>query len=1019
MKLRPLKLMPFIVLGCVSCVSQRDGQTLSTLHRMPADTEEVVVGDSLERALDSYRRYLDETPESRMTPEAMRRLADLQIERQFGIMGDGEIVELPAPESGQAVSVAASEAAEDRGEAESDEDFEQRTTSAFQFDAAAADELSLSELAESGVDAALSGPLEAIGIYRQILAEYPDYERADQVLYQMARAYDEVGQPDEAMAVMERLVGEYGYSDYLDEVHFRRGEYLFTRRQFRDAESAYGAIKAMGTTSTYYELALYKLGWAQYKQEFYDEALHQFIALLDYKLSIGYDFDQVQSEEDERRVADTYRVISLSFSNIGGPEVVNEYFSANGRRSYEDRIYSNLGEFYLDKLRYQDAAAVYDSFVDLNPYHRKSPGFGMRIIEIYSEGGFPLLVVESKKDFAVQYGLASEYWNYFEPSATPEVLGFLKTNLSDLAGHYHALYQEDALEEERSENFAEASAWYREFLGSFPADPESPSINYRLADLLLENSDFGAAALEYERTAYDYGAHEQDSAAGYAAIFSHREQLKLVDETSRYGVMRDTIDSSLRFADSFPGHDSAPIVLGAAADDLYEIEQFDEAIVAGTQLVERYPAAEPALRRAAWTVVAHASFDLARYAESEQAYLNVLGFVPEDDAERVSLVDNLAASIYQQGEQASELADYRAAADHFLRIRELAPESEIRSAAEYDAAAALVHLEDWAAAAQVLEEFRIAFPGHELQPEVTKQLAAVYREAGQLGQSAGEYERVADESEDPELQREALLLAGDLYEESADIDAAIAVYSRYVEQFPTPLDLAQETRFTLAGLHQSRDDEFRYRETLAAIVASDDAAGPSRTDRSRYLAAQSALVLTEDLYERFVEVDLTQPFDQSLAEKQQRMDAALSGFEALVGYEVGEVTAAATFYIAEIYYAFSQSLLDSERPGDLTAAERTDYELAIEEQAFPFEEQAIEIHEDNYALVRSGVFNPWVERSLEKLAVLMPGRYAKGEISGGFVGSIDFYAYRSPGAPPADAVADGERVAVSGDGNAY
>ncbi|MEQ9563039.1 MAG: hypothetical protein RLN69_10995, partial [Woeseiaceae bacterium] len=31
---------------------------------------------------------------------------------------------------------------------------------------------------------------------------------------------------------------------------------------------------------------------------------------------------------------------------------------------------------------------------------------------------------------------------------------------------------------------------------------------------------------------------------------------------------------------------------------------------------------------------------------------------------------------------------------------------------------------------------------------------------------------------------------------------------------------------------------------------------------------------------------------------------------------------------------------------------------------------------------------------------LMPGRYAKNEISGGFVGSIDSYAYRMPIAPP-------------------
>jgi hypothetical protein len=164
-------------------------------------------------------------------------------------------------------------------------------------------------------------------------------------------------------------------------------------------------------------------------------------------------------------------------------------------------------------------------------------------------------------------------------------------------------------------------------------------------------------------------------------------------------------------------------------------------------------------------------------------------------------------------------------------------------------------------------------------------------------------------------------------------------------------------------------------------------------------------VLTEELYDSFAAVRLTLPFEVSLAEKQQRMDAALAAFEGLVDYEVSEVTAAATYYIAEIYYDFSQALMDSERPDDLSASELLDYELAIEEQAFPFEERSITVHEQNFALVSSGVFNPWVERSLMKLASLMPGRYAKSEISSGYLGSIDVYAYRSPGAAAADVAA--------------
>ncbi len=105
-------------------------------------------------------------------------------------------------------------------------------------------------------------------------------------------------------------------------MQFRRAEHFFAKKKYRDAESAYAAIVAIGAGSEYYELALYKLGWSLYKQEFYEEALNSYFALLDYKVSSGYDFDAKHEPAEERRVEDTFQVISLSFSNLGGPEVI-------------------------------------------------------------------------------------------------------------------------------------------------------------------------------------------------------------------------------------------------------------------------------------------------------------------------------------------------------------------------------------------------------------------------------------------------------------------------------------------------------------------------------------------------------------------------------------------------------------------------------------------------------------------------------------------------------------------------
>lgn len=1004
-RILPIVLLMALVAGCGT--STVKSGTLGELGSVEPDLEDVYLEDSLERAAQSYRRYLAETSESGKTPEAMRRLADLQLEQAYGVIGSGEVRDMAAPEiaARRTDQIAAQAPAGPVEPSESEQEFEQRATERSLYSPASMP--SDTETVAVDGSAIPAGPREAIATYKKILETYPNYERNDKVLYQMSRAYDEIGQPDEAMEVMDRFVSEYPHSKYVDEVLFRRGEYYFVRRAYRDAEASYNAVIRMGEDSSYYELSLYKMGWALYKQQFYDEALDNFIALLDYQKSIGYDFDQHEDDNEEHRVTDTFRVVSLSFSNLGGPEIVDEYFTEKGHRSYGDKIYRNLGEFFFSKLRYDDAASVYRSFIETNPFHQKSPHFSMRVVEIFGEANFPLLVVEAKKDFATRYSLSSEYWTRHDVESATEVTDFLKTNLTDLAGHYHALYQADALPDEKVNHFDEALRWYRQLLSSFPADEESPQVNYQLADLLLENEDFASAAQEYELTAYEYGDHDQASAAGYAAVFAYRQELERATGARQREVKELTVESSLRFADTFMEHEQAPVVLGAAADDLYEMKDFARAIGSATKLIERYPASDPDLRRAAWGVVAHSSIDTAEYQSAEHAYSEVLLLTPEDDESRPAVIDGLAAAIYKQAEQANLLEDYRAAANHFMRIKELAPTSNIRSSAEYDAAAALMKLQDWTLAADVLEEFRGSHPEHDLNNDATKQLAHIYREDGQLARSAAEHERVSLESDDIVLRREALLTAGDLYHEASVMADAIRVYEQYVVDFPRPIDLAMETRQRLADIFKKQRDDQRYYQQLAAMIVVDDEAGVDRTDRSRFLAAGAALVLAEQLYEQFAALQLVQPFEASLARKQASMDTALLAFEKLVDYEVASVTAAATYYIAESYRNFSVSLMESERPAGLSAAEQSDYELVIEEEAWPFEERAIEVHEANFELLAAGIYNPWIQNSLDELAVMMPGRYAKNESSEGFLSSIDVFAYRMPVAPETDAEEEG------------
>ena len=141
---------------------------------------------------------------------------------------------------------------------------------------------------------------------------------------------------------------------------------------------------------------------------------------------------------------------------------------------------------------------------------------------------------------------------------------------------------------------------------------------------------------------------------------------------------------------------------------------------------------------------------------------------------------------------------------------------------------------------------------------------------------------------------------------------------------------------------------------LREIIAADRAAGAARTDRSKALAAKATLTLAAPAREEFMRIKLVVPLKKSLAEKRKAMEAALKAYTQAADYQVAEVTTAATYESAELYRQLGKDLMSSERPKNLSKDEVEQYNVLLEEQAFPFEEKAIKLHEVNAARAKEG-----------------------------------------------------------------
>ena len=122
--------------------------------------------------------------------------------------------------------------------------------------------------------------------------------------------------------------------------------------------------------------------------------------------------------------------------------------------------------------------------------------------------------------------------------------------------------------------------------------------------------------------------------------------------------------------------------------------------------------------------------------------------------------------------------------------------------------------------------------------------------------------------------------------------------------------------------------------------------------------------------------------------KTRALEEAVAAYQKTSSYGVSSFSTEAGYQIAHIYGRLGRDMMESERPPGLSELEMMQYDLLLEEQAFPFEDNAIRIHEQNASRTQNGVYDEWVRRSFEALKQLLPGRYDKPEILTGVVDEL-------------------------------
>lgn len=920
----------------------------------------------IEQSLKSYQQILQHSDDPEARQRVLRRMADLTV-----LAAENDAIHAPINTPEEPIS--------DR----------------YLLDTEASEDIFL----EIGYE-------NAIKLYEDFLKSGVEGNKRAETYYLLAKVYDLMGEIERSLDMLNNLVVEHPESTYYQEAQFRRGEILFSDGDYHPAADAYNQILSRRNNQRFYRQALYKYGWSLFKLSDYDLAGDAFFELFDYLKSAP----SVRGKKKSglKLLTDTQRVISLTYSYLDGPLSLKAQFDKIGARDYESDIYASLGELYLRQERFEDAANSYNTFIQEHRLHPRAPSFQSLIIAAYTKGGFPSLVLPAKENFVKLFGAQSGFWQVYHQAAKgrfnkleiqtlKKLKPELKTHLWDVASHYHALAQSGS----KPEPYLLAADWYQQLLGTFIEDSDAREINLLLAESFFSGRNYGQSIIEFNHTANDYGGDEQENAnASYSALVAYQKLIAtlpkektssaVVSGLNRTQWIQKKIIHGSRFSAKYSFDQRVPRILDGVRIDQLFIKDLAGAIETSRWIVVLEPNAKIPLQKKAWLTIADGEFDLRHYILAEKAYGTLLTFQGFSGKQRLRFVEQQVTSIYKQAENLREEKRFLLAADQFLRVGKVFPQSKIRPNAEFDAANLLLQEKRWAQAIEVLTQFRRLYPQNKLIDTIPDKLALAYENTQQWALASIEMEAISDRYTETnnELARQTLWRAGELRDLAKQTEQAIRVYKKYVWAYEQPLELRSEGQFRLVKLYESLNDLPKRDFWLVKLKRNYAAHGEKNTARSLYLAAWATFTLADPVYESFLSAQLSLPLNKTLKEKQRLMTKTIDAYSLVLEMGVADFTSASTYRIGEAYRLLATELIESPRPSELNELELEQYEILLEEQALPVEDLAIEIHESNTSLVLQSIYDEWVRKSFVSLRELIPARYAKDEKPEQFVNDI-------------------------------
>lgn len=797
------------------------------------------------------------------------------------------------------------------------------------------------------------------------IAERPDAKDNDRLLYQLSQNYEKLNRHDEYLDALTQLTLQYPQSDYYAEAQFRLGENAFVAGDYLTAEAAYTESIFTAGGNEFYDRSLLKRGWSRYRQGLFEEAVEDFVAAIQHR---QFDSYSKLNDSDKTDFDEHFRALALAAINLDSPTQLDAYLSAPSDSDYLYHAYQVMGSLYLSKQRYADAIATLGHYIDNHPTSTHIPEAYLYQMDIYRKAKDMDRFVQAMNTFYPRFNTALPYWKgKHQTPAYRSVKKTLRANLLLVADFQQQAYRKT----QRQEHFEAADQWYQRYLAQYAAYAQQDKVYIAYAELLTTQNRHKEALEYFEKAAYD-GEIVLNKDAAYATI-SLADTLHKAQPENPTWVER-LLTYSLRSLRLYPDEARYQQAGLHAVQVAYNNGRYAEAVAFADELAR---SADAKLRSQVDYVKGLALLKTNDLANAETVFSRLLtSNSPKENSSQLS--DSLALAIYEQAQANLKAGNIDEAIAQYARVAKQSKNAAIAPDSLFQAISLAVKHERWNQAVASIELFQQYFPKHRLHADATRELSNAYLQLGRYDQAATVFETIAKQDDDQDVKMAALWRAATLYESKKNMSAAIRAYTTYANTYSTPYPQYLESMHKLSALYVASNNREQAMVWQKRILTADEkTVQDHKTARTDFIAADAALNLAKYQINRFESVRLVEPLARQLRDKKAFMKESIALLGRASSYNLADVTTEATYLIGKIYQNFSHALLNSERPKHLSDDELEQYDILLEDQAFPFEEKAIEFYEINMARTADGVHNPWIEKSYAELKTLFPSRYQR------------------------------------------